>query len=99
MAAAVTAIRKNKEKQQRLADEAATSAPGASEPREPKPEKNLATYVSAAYGHISPHYPGVLLPIGRAAILPGQLRACKLYNTGLITWSVASVIVRVSRAS
>ena len=94
MAAAVNAIRK---KNERLAAEAAAgaSAPGVSEPKpEVQKARNLTTFVSAAYGSITPHYAGIFLPIGPAMLLPGQLKACKIYNTGMVTWSIAAVIVR-----
>ena len=100
MAAAVNAIRKNNEREaaKRAADglEPLPSSPGRTKsPREPKAPKDLATHVSATYGNISGHYPKGLgiLPIGEPVLAPNQLKVCKLYNTGLVTWSVATVII------
>jgi len=38
------------------------------------------------YGRLSLHWP-------RKTLLPYQLEACKFYNTGLVTWGVAAVII------
>ena len=98
MAAAVTAIRKNNEREaaKRAADGLEPQTPGSPGRLSPaKKPKDLTRYVNAAYGDISGHYKMGLgiLPIGEPELAPGQLKVCKFYNTGLVTWSVASVII------
>ena len=107
MAAAVTAIRKNNERKalenerKERETEGLPVAPSTPKSAPKAKVRDAATFVNADYGNITPHFPGVFFPVGTGRLLPHQLAACKLYNTGLITWSIASVIVshRLPRTS